>query len=95
MDSFPRLVAFDLDGTLVDSRLDFNAIRSEMGLMDDELILEAVDSMPAGERRNQCVEVLKRISRVKLRNAVEPWLLHNNCLVKTNREIDQQFIVGG
>jgi len=37
-----RGIVFDLDGTLVDSRLDFAAMRREMELPDDQPILEAL-----------------------------------------------------
>jgi HAD superfamily hydrolase (TIGR01549 family) len=37
-----RGVVFDLDGTLVDSRLDFDAMRREMELPPDQPILEAL-----------------------------------------------------
>jgi FMN phosphatase YigB (HAD superfamily) len=36
----PRAVIFDLDGTLAESRLDFDAIRSEIGLRPELPILE-------------------------------------------------------
>ena len=42
-----RGVILDLDGTLVDSGLDFKLIRSEMGLPDGVPILEALDALPA------------------------------------------------
>ena len=40
-----RGVIFDLDGTLVDSGLDFDLIRSHMGLVDRRPILEAIDAV--------------------------------------------------
>lgn len=50
---------FDLDGTLVDSRLDFDAMRHEMGLVQGLPILEAMDEMSA-ERRAECEAILLR-----------------------------------
>ena len=44
-----RGVIFDLDGTLVDSRLDFSLIRTELGLADGEPILETIERMPAAK----------------------------------------------
>jgi HAD superfamily hydrolase (TIGR01509 family) len=41
-----RGVIFDLDGTLVDSRLDFAAMRQEMDLPPDLPILEALAGLP-------------------------------------------------
>jgi len=55
-----RGVVYDLDGTLVDSGLDFPAIRREMGLPDGVLILEALAEVPQGERLDHCLRVLAR-----------------------------------
>jgi len=44
-----RGVIFDLDGTLVDSRLDFDLIRSEMGIPPGEPVLEMLQKLPAQE----------------------------------------------
>ena len=52
-------VIFDLDGTLVDSRLDFDAMRGEMGLPAGSPILEALDQMPTGPEKSRCLEVLE------------------------------------
>jgi len=46
-----RLVIFDLDGTLLASPLDFDAIRAEIGLPDGRPILEALQPLPPDERR--------------------------------------------
>jgi HAD superfamily hydrolase (TIGR01509 family) len=40
-----RALLFDLDNTLVDSRLDFDAMRREMGLPANQPILEAIDRL--------------------------------------------------
>lgn len=55
-----RGVIFDLDGTLVDSRLDFDAIRRDLGLPPGEPILEAIGRMPKGERREHSLRILRR-----------------------------------
>lgn len=49
---------FDLDGTLVDSGLDFDAIRRDMGLPAGMPILETLDQMPAGSEKDRMLEVL-------------------------------------
>ncbi len=54
-----RGVIFDLDGTLIDSQLDFDAIRQDMGLPAGQPILEALENMPAGASKEQCLEVLR------------------------------------
>ena len=50
---------FDLDGTLVDSHLDFDAMRREMGLPAGKPILEALERMDEIEAA-RCSEILKR-----------------------------------
>ena len=44
-------VIFDMDGTLVESLLDFGAIRDELGIDRDQGILEAIEAMAAEPRR--------------------------------------------
>ena len=52
-----RGVIFDLDGTLVDSGLDFDLMRREMGIEGSTPLLEAVAQMPAG-RAGRCRAIL-------------------------------------
>lgn len=54
-----RGIIFDLDGTLVESHLDFDAIRRELNLPMGTPILEALDRMP-DERADGCRAVLHR-----------------------------------
>ena len=44
-------VVFDLDGTLTAPTIDFDAIRSEIGIEGDAPILETLAGLPADERR--------------------------------------------
>ena len=53
-----RGVIFDLDGTLIDSPLDFSAIRAEIGC-DKRLVLEYLESL-VGEARRRGFEILHR-----------------------------------
>jgi HAD superfamily hydrolase (TIGR01509 family) len=53
-----RGIIFDLDGTLVDSRLDFELIRSEMGLPSQTPILEALRCTPPGRELDRMKAVL-------------------------------------
>ena len=62
-------VIFDLDGTLVDSGLDFDQIRSEMGLAPDDPILESLEAM-TGPQRLDCEQVLLRHEREGVERAV-------------------------
>jgi HAD superfamily hydrolase (TIGR01549 family) len=72
-------VIFDLDGTLVDSNLDFAAIRRDMGL-GPEPILEAMERL-SPERRLECERILLRHERAgaaratPIHGAIE-WLNH-------------------
>ena len=50
---------FDMDGTLIDSKLDFEAIRQDMQLPNGLPILETMESMEK-ERRTECEQILLR-----------------------------------
>lgn len=52
-------IIFDLDGTLVDSALDFSAIRREMGLAAGASILEALERMDEANAQ-RCWKILER-----------------------------------
>ena len=54
-----RGIVFDMDGTLVDSQLDFDAMRREMELPAGLPILEAVDRLPPPHAQ-RCREILGR-----------------------------------
>ncbi len=55
-----RGVIFDLDGTLVDSRLDFDAIRRDMSLPPGVPILEAVEQTESAAERERLQAILHR-----------------------------------
>jgi HAD superfamily hydrolase (TIGR01509 family) len=57
-----RGVIFDLDGTLVDSGLDFDAMRQEMGLAPGLPLLESLVALSEPEAR-RCREILQRHER--------------------------------
>ena len=67
-----RGVIFDLDGTLIDSRLDFDAMRRDMGFLPGQLILEGLEALPAGPDRDRCLAVLHEHER---RGALEATLM--------------------
>ena len=46
----PRAVIFDLDGTLTEPVLDFDAMRAEIGLLPGVPILEQLEQLDAAER---------------------------------------------
>jgi HAD superfamily hydrolase (TIGR01509 family) len=45
-----KLIIFDLDGTLLEPALDFDALRAEIGLPPGATILEAMDTLSEAER---------------------------------------------
>ncbi len=54
-----RGMVFDLDGTLIDSALDFDLIRHDMGLPRGRPILEALADVPEGADKDRMQEVLR------------------------------------
>ena len=70
---------FDLDGTLVDSSLDFDAIRRDMGLPAGMPILETLDQVPAGSAKDRMLAVLRQYeltgaARATLHDGVREFL---------------------
>ena len=73
-----RGVIFDLDGTLVESYLDFDRMRGEMDLPAGVPILETLATLPA-ERAARCWEILQRhemqgVERAELISGVPEFL---------------------
>ena len=67
-----RGILFDMDGTLVDSQLDFDAMRREMELPPEMPILEAVTRLPP-QHAERCRAILDRHEREGvLRGALLP-----------------------
>jgi HAD superfamily hydrolase (TIGR01509 family) len=58
-----RGVIFDLDGTLVDSRLDFDAMRREIGLASGTPVIEGVLAL-AGRDAARAWEIVERHERI-------------------------------
>ena len=52
-------IIFDLDGTLIDSQLDFDQMRSDMDLPPGQPILEALAAVPPGEILNKKLRILR------------------------------------
>jgi HAD superfamily hydrolase (TIGR01549 family) len=71
-----RGVIFDLDGTLIDSQLDFDAMRREMGFADGQPILEGIERLSPGAVRDQCLEILHAHER---RGAESATLIAGTC----------------
>lgn len=53
-------VIFDLDGTLVDSRLDFAAMRQELNAPEDVGLLEYIAELSSEDARDQAMAVVHR-----------------------------------
>ena len=54
-----RGVIFDLDGTLIDSQLDFDQMRRDMQFAPGQFILETLESLPEGDRKDRCRAILR------------------------------------
>ena len=54
-----KAMLFDMDGTITRPRLDFPAIKREIGIPADAYILEALETMPA-EARHKAMAILER-----------------------------------
>ncbi|WP_439106122.1 HAD family hydrolase [Congregibacter sp.] len=55
-----RAIIFDLDGTLVDSRLDFTAMRAELGAPENLGLLEYVETLSSESARREAMAVIHR-----------------------------------
>lgn len=55
-----RAIIFDLDGTLVDSRLDFAAMRRELGAPPDIGLLEYIEALASKGAQAEAMEVVHR-----------------------------------
>ncbi|MBT7610803.1 MAG: HAD family hydrolase [Bacteriovoracaceae bacterium] len=53
-----KLVIFDLDGTLVDSALDFDLMRADLGISAGEPILEKLEAITDPIRKNKMLEII-------------------------------------
>lgn len=67
-----RAIIFDLDGTLADSRLDFPAMRAELGAPAGVGLLEYIDQLPSLSLQEEAMEVVHR-HEVAGANAAE-WM---------------------
>jgi HAD superfamily hydrolase (TIGR01509 family) len=52
-------VIFDMDGTLIDSPLDFDMIRSDLGVPSDEGILEWINTLPPEQQERLMQQLLR------------------------------------
>lgn len=55
-----RGVIFDLDGTLIDSQLDFEAMRRDMGFAAGRPILETIETLPDPVYQARCHDILRQ-----------------------------------
>jgi HAD superfamily hydrolase (TIGR01509 family) len=98
----PRAVIFDLDGTLTEPVLDFDAIRSELGLPERVPILEHLVGLSDAERANAEAVLLRHeraaIARATLSDGCADLLGHLRdqaipiaILTRNVREVVQTF----
>ena len=52
-------IIFDMDDTLIESPLDFDAIRADLGFDAGELILETIDGLDDEDRKRECRQILR------------------------------------
>ena len=70
-----RLVIFDLDGTVVEQKINFAALRSEIGAPKGKPILEYIESLPE-KARPPALKILHRHEETAARNcSLQPGLL--------------------
>jgi len=55
-----KAIIFDMDGTLVDSKLDFDAMRREMQIAENDNILDAIRTASSPDRALELTEILFR-----------------------------------
>jgi HAD superfamily hydrolase (TIGR01509 family) len=80
-----KLVVFDLDGTLLASRLAFDAVRTEIGLPPGSPIIEAMAAMTCAERKRADAILLRHEAEAADRSTLMPgaaelleWLRSRN-----------------
>lgn len=78
-----RAVVFDMDGTLVESRLDYAAMKSDMELPPDEPVLESLARITDPARLARCHEILDMHERRGAEQAV--WINDAESLLATLR----------
>ena len=61
-------IIFDMDGTLIDSQLDFDQMRLDLNLPENAPILETIESY-TGTRRQQCNQVLRQHEQIGVEKA--------------------------
>ena len=63
-------IIFDMDGTLIDSQLDFDQMRLDLNLPENAPILETIESY-TGTRRQQCNQVLRQHEQIGVEKATQ------------------------
>ena len=62
----PKVIVFDMDGTLVDSFLDFKELKKQMGFSEDSSVLEALDEVKDTEKKKN---LLKQLNEFEMEGA--------------------------
>lgn len=65
-----KVVVFDLDGTIVDSKLDFTSMRKDLGIADGDGILEEIDKLECEIKKTELHSIIRRHELKGAREAV-------------------------
>jgi HAD superfamily hydrolase (TIGR01549 family) len=97
-------VIFDLDGTLIDSALDFNLMRGDLGIPVGQPILEFLYKMEYGDEKTRLLDILREhelagANRATLMPGVEEFLvelnsrrLNTGILTRNSREATERSL---
>ena len=66
----PKVVVFDMDGTLVESFLDFKALKKQMGFSEDSYVLEALEEVTDSEKKKSLLYQLNEFEMEGARRSV-------------------------
>ncbi len=66
----PKVVVFDMDGTLVESSLDFKKLKKEMGFSEGSSVLEALDEVTDIQKKKKLLGLLDDFEMEGARRAV-------------------------
>lgn len=88
--SSPWLISFDLDGTLVDSQLDFTAMRQALGFPDQVGLLEHMATLPAHEAE-QAAQVIHQYEMAGAEQAC--WMPGAKQLVSTLQQQGHPIVI--
>ena len=66
----PKVVVFDMDGTLINSFLDFKGLKKKMGFSEGASVLEAIDEVVDAQKKQRLCQQLDEFEMEGARKAV-------------------------